>query len=351
MEEKRHKHDPAQCERTRVSGALRVGPLMNIAEVLIELGVEPEPIFVSAGFKLEQFANPDTEISYAAGSRLLERCVAATGCQHFGLLLGERACPSLLGVAGFMLSSACDVGTALRELVQHLDLHDRGGVSTLLIRGDETLFGYAIHQSGVAATNQIYDLSITMACTIMRSLVGESWTPTEVLLPRRAPLQQEPYKLFFRAPLHFNADQSSIVFPSHWLDCRIPSADALLHSHLDKEASELHAIRDGTIVDELRGSLRKSLLSQECTISSVARQLSIHERTLHRRLREQGTSFRSELEDIRQEMAQQLLAESTMSIAKIASALNYSDASAFSRAFNRWSGMTPGRWRARNMSF
>ena len=332
------------------NGTVRVGPLMGIPELLLELSLEPEPVFTGAGFKLEQFADPDNEIAYVSGSQLLASCVTATGCQHFGLLLGERASPSSLGVAGFMLRSAPDVGTALRGLVQHLDLHDRGGVLTLLIRGDITLLGYAIHQSGAEAADQIYDLSLVIACNIMRVLCGESWKATEILLSRRPPLKLAPYKQFFQAPLRFNADQNAVFFPTRWLDHMIQSADALLHHHLEKEASELHTFRDGNIVSELRGLLRKSLLSRECSVSNVARQLGIHERTLHRRLQEQGTSFRHELEDVRYEMAHQLLAESTMSIAKIATALNYADASAFIRAFNRWSGIPPAQWRARNTS-
>lgn len=77
--------------------------------------------------------HPDAEIDYVAGSRLLARCVEATGCEHIGLLLGERSVPSLLGIAGFMLQTAPDVGTALGDLVRHLDLHDRGALVTLSI--------------------------------------------------------------------------------------------------------------------------------------------------------------------------------------------------------------------------
>jgi len=64
----------------------------------------------------------------------------------------------------------------------------------------------------------------------------------------------------------------------------------------------------------------------------------------------EGTSFRLELDDIRQQMARQLLAESTMPIAKIAAILNYTNVSAFNRAFRRWTDITPARWRARSAS-
>ena len=69
-----------------------------------------------------------------------------------------------------MLPAAPDVGTALRGLVRHLDLHDRGAVATLTANGGVTSLGYAIHLSGVEATDQIYDLAMALVCKIMRSL-------------------------------------------------------------------------------------------------------------------------------------------------------------------------------------
>jgi AraC-like DNA-binding protein len=323
---------------------------MGVPAVARELGSDPEPIFASVGLRLAQFEDADTEISYAAAGRLLARCVATTGCEHFGLLVGNRAEPSSLGVAGFMLRSAPDVGTALRALVQHLNLHDQGGVPVLLIQGSVTLLGYAIHQSGAEATDQIYDLSMAIGCNIMRSLCGQSWNPTEILLSRRPPPHLEPYQKFFRAPLHFNADRSAMVFPSRWLDHQIPSADPLLHRHLEKQATELHTFRNGKITSDLRGLLQKSVLAHKCAVSDIAGQLCIHERTLNRKLQKEGTSFRQELDAIRYEMARQLLADTTMPIAKIAATLNYTDVSAFSRAFKRWAGITPAQWRSRRLS-
>jgi len=203
VQDKERSKEHAKSRHSPVNSIVRVGPMMSIPAVLRELGSEPGPVFASAGFKLTQFEDPDTEVSYLAMSRLLARCVAATGCQHFGLLVGKSAGPSSLGIAGFMIRSAPDVGTALRGLVQHLDLHDQGGVPTLLIKDNVTLLGYAIEQTGAEAANQIYDLSMTVACNIMRGLCGESWNPTEVLLSRRRPQELAPYSSFFSSPPSF----------------------------------------------------------------------------------------------------------------------------------------------------
>lgn len=329
---------------------VRVGPLMGLPALVRELGRDPGPIFAAVGFSPAQFADPDEEIPFVPASRLLARCVEATGCDHLGLLLGERTDPSSLGVAGFMLRTAPDVGTALRGLVRHLDLHDRGGVVTLVSKEQQTSLSYAIYLSGVEAADQIYDLSMAVVCKIMRGLCGAKWKPTEVLLPRRRPREPEPYRRFFRTPLRFDADHTAVVFPTRWLDHPIASADPLLHRHLEQEADELHAHRQTSFASGVRRLLRKSLASGKIAVTDIAKQLHMHERTLNRRLQEEGTSFRRELEEIRYQVARQLLADSRIPLAKIATALDYADATAFSRAFKRWSGSTPAQWRGRHMA-
>lgn len=324
---------------------VRVGPLLGMVPVLRELVADPDALFEGSGFTTAEFEDPDTELLYRAGSRLLARCVEATQCPHLGLLIGARAVPSSLGITGFMLRSAPNVGAALRDLVEYLDLHDQGGVPTLFVQADATQLGYAIHQSGVEAVDLIYDVSIAFACNIMRSLCGEDWKPTEVMLSRRPPPELAPYQRFYRAPLRFNADRNALEFPSRWLEHTVQTGDPLLHRYLEREANELKTIRHADIVSNLRGLLRKLLKTRKCTIGVAAKQLCMHERSLHRKLREHGTSFQRELDNVRYEKARALLANSAMPIARIATALNYTDASAFNRAFKRWTGMSPARWR------
>jgi AraC-like DNA-binding protein len=319
---------------------------MGLPALVRELGHDPAPIFSAVGFSLDQFNDPDVEIPFGSASRLLARCVEATGCNSLGLRLGERADPSLLGVVGFMLRAAPDVGAALRTLVRHLDLQDRGAVPILVTKGKETSLGYSIYLSGVEATDQIYDLSTAVICKIMRSLCGAEWYPAEVLLPRRQPRETEPYRRFFRAPLVFDAEHSAVVFPTRWLDHPIASADPFLYRHLEQEADALHAHRQSSFAANVRQLLRRSLTTGKIAVTDISDQLHMHERTLNRRLREEGTNFRRELEAIRYQVARQLLADSEMPLSKIATALDYADATAFSRAFKRWSGFTPTRWRS-----
>ncbi|MEZ5583710.1 MAG: helix-turn-helix transcriptional regulator [Candidatus Competibacteraceae bacterium] len=138
------------------------------------------------------------------------------------------------------------------------------------------------------------------------------------------------------------------MFSAHWLDHRPTSADDLLHHYLEQEANKLHIHREGGLVNEVHRLLRMSLEAGQCTVSSIAKRLCMHERTFNRRLQAEGTTFSHELDNMRYEVARQLLSESKMPLTRIATVLQYADTTAFIRAFKRWSGTSPGQWRVRD---
>jgi len=92
--------------------------------------------------------------------------------------------------------------------------------------------------------------------------------------------------------------------------------------------------------------LRRALVTGQARAGQVAALFSMHARTLNRRLNEFGTGFQELVDEGRFEIARQLLEDSAMEVRQIAAVLDYADASAFTRAFRRWSGTTPARWRA-----
>jgi AraC-like DNA-binding protein len=324
---------------------VRVGPTMHLPELVGGLGYDPAPLFTSLGLDHTRFADPDYEIPFILSSRLLSRCTAATGCDHLGLLLGERAAISSLGLVGFMLQSAPTVGVALRALVRYLDLHDRGGLATLDIDGGVAQLGYSIILPEASAQEQIYDLAMTFICKLMRGLCGAQWLPTTVLLMRNAPQNAGPYQSAFSSRARFNQTHNATVFSAHWLDQPIAGADPLLYRYLEKEALEAQGRQLTTIVDDMRMLLHRSIAAGHCSATVVAKQLGMHERTLNRYLATANTTFRLELNRVRYEMAQEMLSNGAMQITQIADALDYAETSSFCRAFKRWSGLSPKDWR------
>jgi AraC-like DNA-binding protein len=324
---------------------VRIGPLALIPELIQSFGKEPSSLFQKHGFDLSDFDNPDNMVSYLTASQLLQSCINTTRCHHFGLLLGTLATPSHLGPAGYFLANAPTVGTALETLSEMLSLHDQGGLINLSVENNEARMEYIIILNNISAADQIYDLSMVMSCKIMRMLCGSSWNAREVRFMHSKPESTQPYKVFFKAPIHFNAPQNAIVFEKHWLNAPIPGADPLLHKHLLKEASRQKAKESDSIITALQKALYQVISAQHITSAQVAKQMGLHERTLHRRLFEHQTSFKKELDKLRYAISQQRLSTRKEPLIELAIALGYNQTSSFCRAFKTWSGMTPKQWR------
>lgn len=327
-------------------GHLRVGPLIEVPPILRELDIDPVEIINRVGLDMTLFENSESMISFTAMGRLLNECAARTQCPHFGLLVGQRSGPDCMGVIGGLSQQMPDVGSALRSLILHLHLHDRGAVPVLSVKQGIVVLSYLIYQKEVEGSNQIYDGAIAIAFNIMRALCGPAWRPNEVLFSHRSPDDIGPYRHFFQAPLRFDMEKTALAFPAKWLDRAVPGADPRLRQQLEQRIAALESLDHRDLVGQLRSVLRTLLITQRCSLEQVAQLFSMHRRTLNRRLEEQDCTFQGLVDEIRYEIARQLLENTRMSMGQIAAILDYSDASAFTRAFRRWSGTTPTAWQS-----
>ena len=166
-----------------------------------------------------------------------------------------------------------------------------------------------------------------------------------MLLPRCAPADPEPYRRHFRAPVRFNQESAVIVFPARDLDLRVAGADPMVRALLEERIQQLKGAQGSEFSDDIRRLLRTRMTSNHCSAEDIAHLLAMHRRTLSRRLKDGGMGYRAITNEIRFEIARQLLRDTQVPLAQIAAALGYSEASAFTRAFRRWSGQTPTAWR------
>ena len=331
--------------RERTAGS-HVIALRGLPQVLKRFGQPVEPILMTAGLGPADLEDPDRSASFADLDRLIGLCVSRTKCVHFGLLLGQYVDLQTFGVAGRAARNASSVGTALRELASFFVLHDSGGTINVSIHEGSVTFSYGIHVPGMRHLDQMYDLSVAAMANIMRQICGPDWRAESVLLPRKRPADVRPYREHFGAPLRFDAMLAGVTFPEKLLSQRISDADPFLHTMLVERASTDLAHADPTELIEVRRAIRALLMRNQCSRGAVAREVGLHERTLGRRLQCIGTTFQRLLDDTRAEIARQLLRDTRLPIGHVAGTLGYADPTVFTRAFTRWTGRTPSRFRA-----
>ena len=324
---------------------LRVGGAAAIPAVLKRFGADPDEVLTEAGIDPRLFDDPGNLITYAARDRLFRQCVAKTHCPHFGLLVGQRMNLESLGLVGSLMKTSPDAGTALRSLVNYLHLHSQGAVMTLTVNDEVAMLTYDAFEPGLEATSQTGDGAVAMMLNVMRTLCGHDFRPTEAAFAHRRPADIKPFREFFRVPLYFDAEHFALVFSRDWLEVCPPAADTELQSLLQKQIDALKAKHSLEFPEQVRSVLRSALVTGHATEDQIARLFSMPSRTLSRRLEASGTGFQKLVDECRFEIAQQMLANTSLRVGQISTSLGYSRASSFIRAFRRWSGSTPEQWR------
>ena len=197
----------------------------------------------------------------------------------------------------------------------------------------------------------VTDVTLATLLELGRRGTGYRIIPSRVELARPAP-KTKVLRDYFECPITYDAAADVMVLKATDLDRPFrghnPELLSLLTPALASALAELKAL--GTIGEQVKIVLKRSLASGRPELSQVARDLGMSDRTWQRRITEDGATFRVLLTEARQELAHQLLSSADTSIDAVAYLLGYQDVNAFHRAFKEWEGITPGEWRERRTS-
>jgi len=320
----------------------RVGAYVGLPALISELGADPAAVLASAGLAPAALAGPEERVPFVSLAGLLQEAAQRTRCPHFGLLAGRLWYLRDLGVVGAVTRHSPIVGEALRALTARQHLNSGGGLTFLVERGEAVDLGYAIYHPDVEETAQLNASAMAAAFNFIRELCGPRWLPLEVLLPHARPDDVAPYRQAFKAPVRFDAELCAIRFANHWMERAIDGADAAKRRRAESRADTMG---DELLLAQVFRASRTLLLQGNDSGDDVADMLSMHRRTLNRRLKAEGTTFREVLDQVRFDIARHLLAETNVSLDDVAAMLGYAGVSPFMRTFRRWAGTTPARWR------
>jgi AraC-like DNA-binding protein len=320
----------------------RVGPLVGLPQLIEQLGGDPVRVLQSARLDIASLSDPEQRVPYARFVRTLHCAAEQTRCPHFGLLAGGLYTLHNFGPVGQLVRSAPTVERALEALTVYQQLYSEGGLAFLLHRGEYVDFGYAVYHPRIDHAAPLYDATVAAAMSFMLELCGPNWKPYEVLLSRAQPKNLAPYRAVFKVTPRFNAEYSALRIHVKDLALPIAGADSRLFAAMEQR---LHAAGPEDFLQLVYRGLRRLMLDDHHSGDDLAQLLSLHRRTLNRRLRAAGTTFQHVLDEMRCEVAHALLANTSMQLDDIAASLGYAGVTPFMRRFKCWSGTTPGQWR------
>jgi AraC-like DNA-binding protein len=325
---------------------VRASALQGYAQTVQQLGGDHAALLASVGLAAGD-TDPEAWISYRAYLRLLEESSRVLDCPDFGLRLSDHQDLNILGAVGYFIAQAPDVRTALQELGQYFAQHNQGAVVATRVDQGSMSWSFTTRPQQNAPITQQSDLAAGIAVKVMRFL-HTGWKPSAIYLPHGAPADTRAYRARFDCPIHFDWDTTTIASDAAMLDAPLAHADPRLHQVLEHHLRELDQTYSDDFPAKVAFLIKQALLSGDCSVERVAGSLAINKRTLQRKLKALGTSFKDLLDDVRFEIACNYLRESSGPLTLLAHMLCYSELSAFSNAFKHRYGLSPRDWKKRH---
>jgi AraC-like DNA-binding protein len=339
---------PAVRELLHIGGMrISAGLALLVVSQLREVGADVEALLGRLGLAEERLQLPEARISHATWIDLLEAGQAVTGDPHFGLHAATRLGPGLMHLLGHLASSEKTAGEALSVAARYLRvLHE--GITLALDRQGEFASCRLVTAPGLRLPPIATEFMLAQWISYGRKVIGDvEHELSEVRFAHPASAGLDEYQRHFRARVVFNAQCDELIFPAWNLELPTTNADPVLAAVLSEKVERLLAqfADRPSLASQAREWLVKQLQGGSPRIEALARHLHMSERTLRRRLGEEGTSFKQILDELRRELAIGYVQERQLSTGEIAFLLRYSEPSAFQRAFKRWTKLTPSEFR------
>jgi AraC-like DNA-binding protein len=197
----------------------------------------------------------------------------------------------------------------------------------------------------------LVDIVMALLLDMCRMNAGAALRPVAASLRRRKPNPGDAYEHFFGCPVQFSAEENSFVLSARDADRALPSANRQLAAVFDRMLTEELAHLDRSdVVSRCRAAVLEQLSSGEGTEEETAKQLHMSARTLQRKLADANTTYLQLVDDTRKDLALRYIEDPRRSVTDITFSLGFSQPSAFTRAFKRWTGRNPSEYRTKSPS-
>ncbi|MBW1840590.1 MAG: AraC family transcriptional regulator [Deltaproteobacteria bacterium] len=317
-----------------------------IWKVLEGHGHNPEPIFHQAGIDPKQFLKPGSRVPFRAVDTVWLKAAELIQDPCFGLSAVNYWHPSYLDALGFSWLASITLRRALKRLVRYSRIVSEGFVAGL----EETRKGLTLTiqlKPTYAEIPAASDATLAILVHMCRLNYGEGLAPAEVTFAHAEQRCAEQYHAYFRSPVKFGAGRDSITLPVAAVDRRLPSGNLHLAELNDQLIVKyLENLDSSDIVQRVKGAIIETLSSGAVSDEKIATTLHLSVRNLQRKLQRAGTTFRTILDETRRELAEQYLQDPDTRLDELTFVLGFSEQSAFSRAFKRWTGRSPSQVRS-----
>jgi AraC-like DNA-binding protein len=321
----------------------------GLLDAITSAGGNVDRLLRSAGLHRSALADRDGYIENATFARILELAALETADACFGLHFGERFDPRDIGALGYVVLNSPTVAIALHNVERYLHLHNEAAKVSFSMEHERSHLRFLLAAPTTESTRQHHEYSMALALKALRTLAGSNWHPLEVRLAHKAPENVTEHRRIFGQRTIFGCASNEFAFDNKSLEAPSAAADARLYRILKRHAERLLSeMPRETGLLPVRQAIVEAMQEGVPNLAEVAKRMALSPRTLQRRLDQHGVVFKKLLDDTRRRFALDYLKTRKRSLTEIAFLLGYSEASAFNRAFRRWTGSTPADYRNRH---
>jgi AraC-like DNA-binding protein len=320
-------------------------PLLEIAR---EARVDVDGTLARAGLSEATLLDRMTRLAPDRSRKLAAELIAQIGDPQVGLRAAERLRLNDMDLLGYLVRHSPHPLAAIEQLVRYARLLGDTADARIERAGARVAMTFGL-LDGRRMLPEATDYTVASIFRLVRELSRGRALPAEVFLQRPRPARPAGYRRFFQCPVSFGTDRSKLVYEQARLTVPFADGDSRLVAILEVRADEVIATlpRRTTVVEHVRAHITSRLENGACDVRATALELGLSERTLRRRLRKSGSTYRTVLDEVRRELALALVEQRDESIATIAHRVGFADTTGFARAFRRWTGLQPHEYRVR----
>ncbi len=333
----------------------------SLLAMVAERGFDPLRIVEAVGLDFNPLDERSTayreRISLMTYGALYRHVLTVLQDQTFGMSTGRGVSSGAFRMLCYCILHCENLGRALRRASQFLQifltdtmdlqLQRENDLAVLVVRA-----AVRPEQHGQVGAGEIYSLSIWHR--FFGWLIGRPIELTEVRFRGLKPTNTRKYENFFGCPLVFGQECDALVFPAHYLSCKLVHTESSLKEFLRTAPYQLMTLTpefdEGRLLNQVRRMIGHDYSQGFPSFEQIAKSLNMSAPTLRRRLKREGTTYQQLKDELREEAAINYLTRPDLSINDVAALMGFTDPSAFHRSFKKWTGLPPGEFRTRELS-
>lgn len=310
-------------------------------------GLDARALFERAGLDPASLEDSLARYPYQDVRKVWELAIEESGDPCFALIAARQWHPSNFHALGYAWLASRNLKEALQRLIRYFRVVTTDPEELSLVETDQA-YEFLIDTSSVVyrGLDAEYDFVLAILIDACRLSLGEEFNPQRVCLQRSPPSCRDRFADFFGCQPEFDAPNYLLSFDKTALDQQLPTGNAEVARANDQVILRyLAQLNRSDLVMRVKVALIENLPSGQVSKEQVSEILGVSQRTLQRKLHDEGTSFKQLLDETRHELADGYIKNNQVSLGEITYLLGFSEASNFSRAFKRWTGSSPAEFR------